>query len=131
MHIENIEDFRRFCLSFKGVHEKMPFGKATSTYDRNLLVFYVCDKWFCFVNIEVFDFCNIRCPQDKILDLVEQYEGIRPGYHMNKKHWISVYFHADVPDGKIQDLVRQSYESVVAKMTRKEREMLDLDGNKW
>lgn len=130
MHIENIEDFRRFCLSFKGVHEKMPFGKATSPYDRNLLVFYVCDKWFCFVNIEVFDFCNIRCPQDKILDLVEQYEGIRPGYHMNKKHWISVYFHADVPDGKIQDLVRQSYESVVAKMTRKEREMLDSDGDK-
>ena len=57
----NIEDFRTYCLSFKGVHDKMPFGKATSEYDRNLLVFYVLDKWFCFVNIDTFDFCNIKC----------------------------------------------------------------------
>lgn len=42
----NIEEFRAYCLSFKGVHDKMPFEKATSEYDRNLLVFYVLDKWF-------------------------------------------------------------------------------------
>lgn len=124
MQLENIEDFRNFCLSFRGVHEKMPFGKATSEYDRNVLVFYVRDKWFCFVNIEEFDFCNIRCPQEQIPELLECYEGIRPGYHMNKKHWISVYFQTDVPDGKIRELVRQSYNSVVAKMSRKERELL-------
>lgn len=129
MSIENIEDFRNFCLSFRGAHEKMPFNKATSEYDRNLLVFYVGDKWFCFVNIELFDFCNIRCPQETIPDLVERYEGIRPGYHMNKKNWISVYFHADVPDKRIQELVRQSYESVVAKMSRKERETLLADNH--
>ncbi len=40
----NIEDFRTYCLSFKGVSEKMPFGKASTEYDRNLLVFSVCDK---------------------------------------------------------------------------------------
>ena len=33
----NIEDFRTYCLSFKGVSEKMPFGKASTEYDRNLL----------------------------------------------------------------------------------------------
>ena len=57
----NIEDFRTYCLSFKGVTEKMPFDKAASAYDRNLLVFSVSDKWFCFVNITVFDFCDIKC----------------------------------------------------------------------
>lgn len=65
----NIEDFRAYCLSFKGVHEKMPFEKATSDYDRNLLVFYVVEKWFCFVNIDVFDFCNIKCDPQQIEDL--------------------------------------------------------------
>lgn len=44
----NIEDFRAYCLSFEGVYDKMPFDKATSAYDRNLLVFYVAQKWFCF-----------------------------------------------------------------------------------
>lgn len=40
----NIEDFRTYCLSFKGAYEKMPFEKAASAYDRNLLVFCVAEK---------------------------------------------------------------------------------------
>lgn len=120
----NIEEFRAYCLSFSGVHDKMPFVKATSDYDRNLLVFYVADKWFCFVNIDVFDFCNIKCPSEQIEDLQERYEGITPGYHMNKKHWISVHFEKDVPDKLIKELVKQSYDIVVATLSRKEREAL-------
>lgn len=42
----NIEDFRTYCLSFKGAYEKMPFEKATSAYDRNLLVFCVAENGF-------------------------------------------------------------------------------------
>lgn len=122
--VMNIEDFRAYCLSFKGVHEKMPFEKATSDYDRNLLVFYVVEKWFCFVNIDVFDFCNIKCDPQQIEDLQERYEGITPGYHMNKKHWISVYFNKDVAEGIIKELVKQSYDMVVASLSKKEKDAL-------
>lgn len=107
----------------------MPFEKATTEYDRNLLVFYVLDKWFCFVNIDVFDFCNIKCPTEQIEELQERYEGIKPGYHMNKKHWISVYFNTDVPDRTIKELVRQSYDIVVASLSKKEKEALQGDMN--
>lgn len=123
--VMNIEDFRAYCLSFKGVHEKMPFEKATSDYDRNLLVFYVVEKWFCFVNIDVFDFCNIKCDPQQIEDLQERYEGITPGYHMNKKHWISVYFNKDVAEGIIKELVKQSYDMVVASLSKKEKEAVE------
>lgn len=118
----NIEDFRTYCLSFKGAYEKMPFEKAASAYDRNLLVFCVAEKWFCFVNVETFDFCNIKCAPDRIVDLQERYEGVTPAYHMNKKHWISVHFDKDVPDRTIEDLVKQSYDLVAASLPkRKER----------
>lgn len=120
----NIEDFRTYCLSFKGVHDKMPFEKAASVYDRNLLVFYVAEKWFCFVNIDVFDFCTIKCDSEEIGNLKERYEGITPAYHMNKKHWISVHFDKDVPDKMIKELVRQSYDRVVASLSKKEKEAL-------
>lgn len=120
----NIEDFRKYCLSFRGVHEKMPFDKATSEYDRNLLVFCVADKWFCFVNIDVFDFCNLKCRPEQIEELRDNYEGIRPGYHMNKRHWVSVYFDSDVPDEMIKELVKQSYDIVVASLSKKEKEAL-------
>ncbi|MEY8686610.1 MmcQ/YjbR family DNA-binding protein [Bacteroides sp. AN502(2024)] len=120
----NIEEFRAYCLSFKGVHDKMPFEKATSEYDRNLLVFYVADKWFCFVNVDVFDFCNIKCIPEQIEELQDKYEGVKPGYHMNKRHWMSVYFNEDVPDKMIRELVKKSYDIVVSSLSKKEKEEL-------
>ena len=53
----NVEEFREYCLSLKGVEEKMPFVNVADRYSRDVLCFYVGDKWFCFVNVEVFDFC--------------------------------------------------------------------------
>lgn len=90
----NIEDFRAYCLSLEGV------------------------------NVNVFDFCNIKCPAGQIEELQDRYEGIKPSYHMNKKHWVSVYFDKDVPEKTIKELVRQSYDRVVASLSKKEREVL-------
>ena len=76
------------------------------------------------MNIDAFDFCNIKCNAGQIEDLLDKYEGVQPGYHMNKKHWISVYFDKDVPDKMIKDLVKQSYEIVVSSLARRKREIL-------
>lgn len=121
----NIEEFRTYCLSLEGVHDDFAFGRATSEYDRNLLVFYVGDKWFCFVNAVAFDFCTIRCAPEEIPELLDRYEGVTLGWHMNKRHWISVHFDQDVPDGEILSLVRASYELAKAKLRGDERAALD------
>lgn len=121
----NIEDFRTYCLSFKGAAEEMPFAKAPTEYDKNLLLFSVLGKWFCFVNIEIFDFCTLKCTPELSKELQEKYEGVKPGYHMNKKHWISVRFNEDVPEAVIKELVRQSYELVVNSFTKKQKATLD------
>lgn len=122
----NIEEFREYCLSFKGVSEKMPFPNVPDKYSRDVLCFYVLEKWFCFVNIEVFDFCCIKCIPDESRELRDKYVGITPGWHMNKKYWISIYFNQDVPDEKIKELVSRSYELVVGSLTKKEQQMLLL-----
>ncbi|MBF4470597.1 MmcQ/YjbR family DNA-binding protein [Flavobacterium sp. HJJ] len=121
----NVEDFRKYCLSLNGVTEKMPFGKATSQYDRNLLVFSIGDKWFCLVNIEIFDFCVLKSEPDLIEELRIQYDSIRPGYHMNHKHWISVYFNTDVPDNKIKELVQKSHNLIIDGLSKKQKESLN------
>ena len=123
-YIMNIEEFRNFCLSLPGAHDDFPFGKASSDYDRNLLVFYVADKWFCFVNAEAFDFCTLRCAPEEIGALRERYEGVGPGWHMDKRHWISVRFDSDVPDGVLLEMVRKSYELAEAKLTKRQRSAL-------
>lgn len=61
----NIEEFREYCLSLKGVHEKMPFPNVPDKYSQDVLCFYVASKWFCFVNIEVFDFAVLNAPRTK------------------------------------------------------------------
>lgn len=126
----NIEEFREHCLSFKGVTEKIPFPHVRDTYSRDVLCFYVLDKWFCFVNIEIFDFCCIKCNPDESLALQSEYLGIKPGWHMNKKYWISVYFNQDVSDEKIKELVGKSYDIVVNSLTKKERcSLLNLENS--
>ena len=111
----NIEDFRTYCLSFKGAYEKMPFEKAASAYDRNLLVFCVAEKWFCFVNVETFDFCNIKCAPDRIVDLQERYEGVTPAYHMNKTQWLSALLEESLNDETVKRLIDWSFQATAVK----------------
>lgn len=99
----------------------MPFAKAGTDYDRNLLVFSVGGKWFCFVNIDVFDCCVLKSTPQESAELRAQYEGVKPGYHMNHRHWISVYFKSDLNDGQIRSLVRRAYDLVVASLPKKAR----------
>ena len=119
----NVEEFREYCLSLKCVEEKMPFVNVADRYSRDVLCFYVGDKWFCFVNIEVFDFCCIKCDPNESGELQARYSGITPGWHMNKKYWISVYFNQDVPDNKIKELIKQSYDIVYQSLPKKEKGM--------
>lgn len=71
----NIEEFRAYCLSFKGVYEKMPFSGVADKYSRDVLCFYVADKWFCFVNIEFSIFvasnANPKNPENYKPDILE------------------------------------------------------------
>ena len=120
----NIEVFREYCLSFPHVTEKMPFLSLKDSYSRNVLCFYIGSKWFCYVNIEVFDRCCLKSTPEDAEELRACYEGIRPAWHMNKRMWNDVYFGMDVPDGKIKELVGHSYQLVYASLPLKERKAL-------
>ncbi len=113
----NIVEFREYCLSFKGVSESLPF-------DQRTLVFKVMDKMFALTDIDDFDFINLKCEPEISGQLREKYEGIKPGYHMNKRLWNSVYTKSDVPEQVIKSLVEKSYELVVEKLPKKEKNKL-------
>ena len=108
----NIEKFREYCLSLNGVYEKMPFTNVPDKYSRDVLCFYVGSKWFCFVNIEVFDFCCIKCDPNESGELQARYSGITPGWHMNKKYWITILLDGTVSEAKILDFLDMSYDLI-------------------
>lgn len=122
----NIRSFREYCLSLPNVTEKMPFTKVKDPYSRNVLCFYIGSKWFCYVNIEVFDRCCVKSAPDEAEELRARYAGITPAWHMNKRLWNDVYFNSDVSDSKILELVAESYRLVLGSLPAKERKILSL-----
>jgi predicted DNA-binding protein (MmcQ/YjbR family) len=53
--------------------------------------------------------------------LREAFEDITPGYHMNKKHWITLLPHGGLDTSLIDDLVTESYLLVVEKLSKDQR----------
>ncbi|GAB6960709.1 MmcQ/YjbR family DNA-binding protein [Prevotella aurantiaca JCM 15754] len=116
----NIEDFRNHCLSLKEVSEEMPFEKSKSDYDHNILVFSIGNKWFCLVNIEVFCCCILNSSPDILANLQAEYDAVHPAYHINHRHWISVFFNQDMPDNHIIELVDETYHHVLSSLPKYE-----------
>lgn len=118
----NIESFRDYCLSKKGVTEETPFGEDT-------LVYKVMGKMYALtgLNSDPFRF-NLKCDPDRALELRDEYEDIIPGYHMSKTHWNTVIAgNNQVPEKLQRELIDHSYELVVASLTKKlQQELKEL-----
>lgn len=114
----NIEEYRDFCLAKKGVTEGFPF-------DDKVLVFKVANKMFALTNITDFQTINLKCNPEYAIELREKYSGVKPGYHMNKKHWNTVSVNEDLPILLIFELINHSYDLVVKSLTKKQREELE------
>ena len=115
----NLEYLREYCLSKKGVTEGFPFGGDT-------LVFKVLGKMFAATGIDEEEFrVNLKCDPERAIELREEYEDIIPGYHMNKKHWNTVYLEKDLPGELKQELIDHSYDLVVKSLKKADREILE------
>ncbi|SDR86119.1 Predicted DNA-binding protein, MmcQ/YjbR family [Formosa sp. Hel1_31_208] len=119
----NIEDYRNYCMNKKAVTEHFPFDKDT-------LVFKVLGKMFALASLEKWEqgegFINLKCDPEYAQELRDLYDSIKPGYHMHKQQWNSVYIHnGDLPPQLILKLIDHSYNMVIQGMTKKMRAQLE------
>jgi predicted DNA-binding protein (MmcQ/YjbR family) len=106
------ESFRAFCLAKPAVTEGTPFG-------ADVLVFKVADKMFALLALdEVPPAVNLKCNPDLALELRDRYEQVRPGYHMNKKHWNTIELESGVPDAELRKMIDHSYNLVAQSLTK-------------
>ena len=120
MHIEELRDF---CISKKGVTEHFPFDETT-------LVFKVMNKMFALTGLvsweNLEETVNLKCDPEKATILRGEYEGINPGFHMNKKHWNTITINrSDVSDKLVFELINRSYDLVVEGLTKKDQKYLN------
>ena len=101
------------CAAHPAVELSYPFGEQTP-------VFKVVGRVFAILNAEEGPGeITLKADPEDAKALVETFADVRPGYHMNKKHWISV----TLPTAKapVTELIRDSYDLVVAGMSRAKR----------
>jgi len=111
----DLAKFREYCLSKPQTTEGTPFGP-------DVLVFKVHGKIFALASMdEIPARVNLKCDPDLALELRDRYEQVRPGYHMNKKHWNTVEIESGVPDVELKKMIEHSYKLVVASLPKVKR----------
>lgn len=106
------EEVVKFCLSLPEVYLDYPFDEEWQAlrHKEN-------KKTFAFIfKYQGNTWMNVKCEPLKGQFLRENYEEIRPAYHMNKKHWISVILEGKLSSEEIKNCIQCSYE-----MTRSKR----------
>ena len=101
------EAFLSFCAGLEGALLDRPFRDDPDTvvarHERNR-------KWFAILmRAAGREFVNLKCRPAEGSLLRGMFGGIRPAYHMNKEHWISVDLQGDVPREVIHRLVTDSH----------------------
>ena len=114
----NFKQLDNYLLSKQGATYDYPF-------DEKVRVYRIAEKMFALTTEEQPLEVNLKCDPIYSLELRSIYEGVRAGYHMNKKHWNTVTLEdSDVDEETVKELIDHSYELVYKSLTKKKREAL-------
>ncbi|ROL57392.1 MmcQ/YjbR family DNA-binding protein [Bacteroidetes/Chlorobi group bacterium Naka2016] len=110
---------REYCLS-------KPFAVEDFPFDDETLVFKVFGKMFALVDLySIPAWMNLKVPTEDLVYLVERYAFIKPGYHMNKKYWITVQIVDNISDNFLMNLIDTSYNEVVKKLPKFRQKLIE------
>jgi predicted DNA-binding protein (MmcQ/YjbR family) len=111
-------ELRRCCLQHAGSVEDFPFGPEHS-------VFKVAGKMFALSALDRAPLeVSVKCEPELAAQLRHSYRAIRPGYHLNKRHWNTLTLDGSLPDQLVRDLIEDSYDLVVSALPRRLRQQL-------
>ena len=115
---------RRWCLARPSAVEEFPFGPETS-------VFKVAGKMFALTALGARpQSVSLKCEPSLAEALRAEHPAVRPGYHLNKRHWITVTLDDSLSDELVFGLVEDSYELVVARLPKRERDRVRVRANR-
>lgn len=109
----DLTDLRAHTLGKPGAEESYPFGPGA-------LVMKVRGKIFAIISDEQDPVTvSLKC-EPEIVDLLRaSYESVRPGYHLNKRHWNTVTLDGTIDDEVVFGWIDDSYDLVVQGLPRR------------
>jgi predicted DNA-binding protein (MmcQ/YjbR family) len=112
----DLDWIRQYCLSFPSATENVQWGDD--------LVFKVGGKMFAVTGLDsVTHGLSLKCTHHDFAELTEK-PGIKPARYLARAQWISLESVNVLPLQEVKRLLQQSYELVLARMSKKQREVL-------
>lgn len=116
--LTDLETVYSYCLDKKGTSGSYPFGEGA-------LVIKVLDKMFALIVEDANPLViKLKCDPEDAQALRAQQKAITPAYHMNKQHWNDLTLDGSLPDELVYELIDHSYDLVVKKLKKADRERL-------
>jgi len=114
----DIETLRRYCLGLPHATEGIQWG--------NDLLFRIGGKMFAVVALErTPTSISFKCTPEQFAELTER-EGIIPAPYMARNNWVMLESLEVLPRAELKRLIKNSYEIVAAKLTKKVQAQLGL-----
>jgi predicted DNA-binding protein (MmcQ/YjbR family) len=110
----NIEEVRIYTLSLYGVTEDQPFGD-------DVLAFRIEGKIFLCLSLTPDNArFSLKLAPERNEELREQFEGVAPAFHWNKKHWSDI-FYTQFEQSLLEEWISESYHLVLSTLPRRIR----------
>jgi predicted DNA-binding protein (MmcQ/YjbR family) len=106
---------RACCLAMPGATEEYPFGDQPSVFKVGGKIFAI--STLTSRPLEV----SLKCEPELADALRRTHDSIRPGYHLNKRHWNTLTLDGSLPDKVVNDMVEDSYDLVVEGLPKSRR----------
>ena len=114
----DIEILRSICLSFPAVSEEVKWG--------NDLCFVVAGKMFCVTSLEPPHTFSFKVTDIEFDELSES-EGFKPAPYLARAKWVLCTDSKKFNKKDLKNYLRQSYEMITAKITKKQRKDLGIE----
>lgn len=116
----NPDELTAFLADLNGAEEEYPFGPEARVYKVAGKIFAVDDPGSATPTI------TLKALPENVPRLIASVDGIGPGYHMNKRHWVTVSLDGRVPADHVRELIMESHAIIVHSLPKRIR--LGLEG---
>ena len=107
---------RKLCLSFPGTTEQIQWGCD--------LLFKVGGKMYAVMPLEPAPVClSFKASPEKFAELTER-QNIIPAPYLARAQWVALETRDAVARGELADLLRESYEMVLARLPKNARQLI-------
>lgn len=101
--------------------DELPGAEHSNPFGPEWDVYKVRGRVFLLLPLDGTGRVTLKSHPDDAVALRETFADIVPGYHMNKKHWITLQPGPSLEDSLVSELVTESYRLVVEKLPRAQR----------